>query len=256
MSQIDYIKCVLYFSLLPFVFGSEANTSKSQNVFDDSSKGKSCKDQCKNNSDYDRCFNDCKIEKEQPIIQIISITFIVLGFMLVLFIIWKRKQVLRLFRCVLNRRTIMMESILNNAILIKNSNVLLNKFRKVAKMLNQSKNELIFTQNGKLHKEEDVQIMCRINEKEQYISISLLGNDKYGTWSGNGVTIIDFNNQLKIWFVKDYEEQQEARQSGLWEHLIYEGEFDEEVKAFSGQWHYDGFENDLTYSGTWILKIK
>ncbi|CAD8133306.1 unnamed protein product [Paramecium pentaurelia] len=236
MSQIDYIKCVLYFSLLPFVFGSEVNMSKSQNVFDDSSKGKSCKDQCKNNDDYDRCYNDCKIEKEQPIIQIISITFIVLGLMFILFIIWKRKQVLRLFRCVLNRRTIMME--------------------KVAKMLNQSKNELIFTQNGKLHKEEDVQIMCKINEKEQYIAISLLGNDKYGTWSGNGVTIIDFNNQLKIWFIKDYEEQQEARQSGLWEHLIYQGEFDEEVKAFSGQWHYDGFENDLTYSGTWILKIK
>lgn len=36
--------------------------------------------------------------------------------------------------------------------------------------------------------------MCKINEKEQYIAISLLGNDKYGTWSGNGVTIIDFNN--------------------------------------------------------------
>ncbi|CAD8083401.1 unnamed protein product [Paramecium sonneborni] len=256
MNQIDYIKSVLYFSLFPFVFGNEFNISKSQNVFDESSKVKSCKEQCKNNDDFDRCYKECKIEKEQPIIQIISITCIVLSLMLILFIIWKRKQVIRLFRCVLNRRTIMMEQFLNNAILIKNSNLLLNQFRKVGKMLNESQNELIFTQNGKLHKEEDVQIMCKINEKEQYIQISLLGNDKYGAWSGTGVTIIDFSNQLKIWFIKDYEEQKQARQSGLWQHLIYQGEFDEEVRVFSGQWYYDGFENDMTYSGTWILKMK
>ncbi|CAD8063445.1 unnamed protein product [Paramecium primaurelia] len=127
------------------------------------------------------------MEKEQPIIQIISITCIVLGLMFILFIIWKRKQVLRLFRCVLNRRKIMMESFLNNAILIKNSNILLNQLRKVSKMLSQSKNELIFTQNGKIHKEEDVQIMCKINEEKQFIQINLLGNDKYGTWSGSGI---------------------------------------------------------------------
>ncbi|CAD8162931.1 unnamed protein product [Paramecium pentaurelia] len=255
MSQFHIIKYVLYFSQLPLVFGNKVNISKSQNVFNKSLKGKSCKDYCKNNDDYDHCYNECKMEKEQPIIQIISITCIVLGLMLILFIIWKRKQVLRLFRCVLNRRKIVMESFLNNAILIKNSNILLNQLRKVSKMLSQSKNELIFTQNGKIHKEEDVQIMCKINEEKQFIEINLLGNDKYGTWSGSGIIIIDFNNQIKIWFVKDYEEQREARISGLWEHLLYQGEFDQEVNVFSGQWHYDGFENDLTYSGTWILKI-
>ncbi|CAD8167345.1 unnamed protein product [Paramecium octaurelia] len=256
MSLFDIIKSALYcYLLLPIVFGNTAVISKSQNVLNKSLQGKSCSDKCRNNDDYDRCYNDCKTEKEKPMIQINSITCIVLGLMFILFIIWKRRQVIRLFRCVRNRRTIMMESFLNNAILIKNSGLLLNQLRKTSKILSQQKNELIFTQNGKLLKEENVQIVCKINEEKQYIQITLMGNDKYGTWSGSGFAIIDFNYQIKIWFLKDYEEQREARISGLWEHLLYQGEYDEEVNIFSGQWYYDGFENDLTYSGTWILKL-
>ncbi|CAK69669.1 unnamed protein product (macronuclear) [Paramecium tetraurelia] len=255
MSLFHIIKSVLYYLLLPLVFGSTVDISKSQNVLNKSLQGKTCQDKCRDNDDYDRCYIDCKMEKEKPMIQIISITCIVLGLMFILFLIWKRNQVLRLFRCIRNRRTIMMESFLNNAILIKNNSPLLNQLRKVNKLLSQQKNELIFIQNGKLHKEENVQITCKIDEEKQYIQITLLGNDKYGIWSGSGFTIMDFNYQIKIWFLKDYEEQREARISGLWEHLLYQGEYDEEVKIFSGQWHYDGFENDLTYSGTWLLKL-
>lgn len=71
--------------------------------------------------------------------------------------------------------------------------------------------------------------------------IKLKGSDHYGTWSGDG-SIMSKNNEIFMWFYKEYDDRTKARQTGKWYHLIHESTLPQGNNSLEGKWFFKGHE--------------
>jgi hypothetical protein len=89
-------------------------------------------------------------------------------------------------------------------------------------------------------------------KKPLLTEIKLRGKDCFGTWSGDG-SIMSKNNEIFMWFYKDYDDRFRAKQNGRWYDLVHESTSLEGNMRLEGKWFFKGYENSRRYSGTWRL---
>lgn len=85
-------------------------------------------------------------------------------------------------------------------------------------------------------------------------SFTSRGSDEIGSWTGNGYYLCT-SEGIVVWMLKDYDDREEAGQTGDYDLLMYEGTQINREK-YQGKWYYVGFEHDDESSGKWAMVSK
>ena len=81
-------------------------------------------------------------------------------------------------------------------------------------------------------------------------SIKMKAVDSVGKSELEGILMYK-RDYFALYFFKNYYNKHEAGQTGSFQWLIYDGV--QQGDRFKGNWHYEGYETNPKYSGTWEM---
>ena len=104
------------------------------------------------------------------------------------------------------------------------------------------------TNDGSFNDFADITIVDNNYRTVNSENIRMNAVDEVGKSTLEGILMYK-SDYFGLYFFKNYNNKQEAGQTGSFEWLVYDGV--QQGETFRGKWYYEGYENTPQYAGIW-----